>query len=68
MVLRVDDKYKIKFDTDEKQYIYYRIIDKSEMQDHLNEANSKVTEDQAVLNTFQSYIDDERVITPKEVG
>lgn len=66
MVLQVNDKWKIKFDADEKQYIYYRIIEKSEMAAHLEEANSKVITDQVVLNTFQSYIDDERVIEPKE--
>ena len=66
MVLKVDEKNKIKYDEEEKQYIYYRIIEKSEMAAHLEEANSKVIADQVVLNTFQAYIDDERVIEPKE--
>ena len=66
MVLTVDKKHKIKFDEDEKQYIYYRIIDKSEMNAHLQEAYNKVDSNQEIVNTFQSYVDDERIVEPKE--
>ena len=66
IVLQVDEKNKIKFDKEEQQYIYYRVIDKSEMAAHLASANNKVVEAQTILNTFQSYIDDERVVEPKE--
>ncbi len=62
MVIQVNEKWKIKFDTDEKQYIFYRIMDKSEMADHLTEANKQLTSINTTIATFQSYIDDERVV------
>ena len=62
MVLQVNDKWKIKFDSEEKSYIYYRRIEKSEMAAHLQEANKQLTNCQTAVNTFQSYIDDERVV------
>ena len=66
MVIQVNDKNKIKFDVDEKQYIFYRIMNKSEMAAHLAEANKQLASMQTTVSTFQSYIDDERVIEPKE--
>ena len=62
MVIQVNDKWKIKFDEQEKQYIFYRIMDKGEMAAHLAEANKQQTSIQTTIATFQSYIDDERVI------
>lgn len=66
MVLQTNDKYKIKYDTDEKQYIFYRVISKSELTAHLAEANKQLTSVQTAISTFQTYIDDERVVEPKE--
>ena len=66
MVLQVIDKFKIKFDVDEKQYIYYRILTKSELAAHINEANNQLTSIQTAIDLFQGYIDDERVVEPKE--
>ena len=66
MVIQVNEKWKIKYDTDEKQYIFYRIMNKSEMVAHLAEANKQQVSIQTTINTFQSYIDDERVIESKE--
>ena len=69
MVIQVNEKWKIKFDVDEKAYIFYRIMDKSEMAAHLVEANKQQTSIQTTIDTFQSYIDDDRVVDPeKEVS
>ncbi len=67
MVLQVNEKDKIKYDDDEKQYIHYRIISKSELEAHLAEAKKQQTSNQSVVNTFQAYVDDERIVEPKEV-
>ena len=67
MVIQVNDKWKIKFDEQEQQYIFYRIMNKSEMADHLAEANKQLTSIQTTIATFQSYIDDTRVVEPGEV-
>ena len=66
MVLQTNEKNKIKFDIDEKQYIYYRILTKSELKAHLAEANKQMASLQNTVTQFQIYIDDERVIEPKE--
>ena len=68
MVIQVNDKWKIKYDEQEKQYIYYRILTKSELVAHLQSAKDKATSDQAIVDTFQAYIDDERIIEPKIIG
>lgn len=62
MVLQIDEKKKVKFDVDEKQYIYYRILSKSEMEAHLASANKELDSITIKRDTFQAYIDDERVI------
>ncbi len=67
MVLQTNDKYKIKYDSEEKQYIFYRVIGKSELAAHLAEANKQLAGVQTAISTFQTYIDDERVVEPKEV-
>ena len=64
MVLQVNEKWKIKFDDIEKQYIFYRIMEKSELVAHLAEAEKQLHSIETTINTFQSYIDDPRV--PKE--
>ena len=66
MVIQTNDKYKIKYDADEKQYIFFRVIDKSELAAHLAEANKQLASIHTAINLFQGYIDDERVIEPKE--
>jgi hypothetical protein len=66
IVIQTNDKWKIKFDVDEKQYIFYRIMNKSEMAAHLVEAHKQEQSIQLTINTFQSYINDERVIEPKK--
>ena len=68
MVLQVNDKHKIKYDADEKQYIYYRIIDKSELAAHLQTAKDIATSDQTVVDTFQAYVDDVRVVEKEVEG
>ena len=64
IVIQVNDKWKIKYDSEEKQYIFYRIMDKSEMAAHLAEANKQLTSINTTIATFQSYIDDPKVIEP----
>ena len=64
MVIQTSEKWKIRYDEEEKQYIYYRIMDKSELAAHKAEAEKQVTNVQNAVTTFQSYIDDERVIEP----
>ena len=68
MVIQVNDKWKIKYDEQEKQYIYYRILDKSELSAHLNEADANLAVAEAIRATFQAYIDDERILEPKIIG
>ena len=66
MVIQVNDKWKIKFDETEKAYIFYRIMDKSEMAAHLAEANKQLASIQTTIATFDNYISDARVVEPIE--
>ena len=66
MVIQVNDKWKIKYDDEEKNYIFYRIMNKSEMAAHLQEANKQQASIVTTINTFQTYIDDERVVEENE--
>ena len=66
MVIQVNEKNKIKYDIDEKQYIVYRIMDKGEIAAHLAEANKQLSSVQTVVATFQSYIYDTRLVEPIE--
>ena len=38
------------------------------MADHLVEANKQQTSIQTTIDTFQSYIDDDRVVDPEKEG
>ena len=62
MVIQTNDKWKIRYDEQEKQYIYYRIITKSELVAHRAEAEKQVNNVQNAITLFQTYIDDERVV------
>lgn len=66
MVLKTDMKWSIKFDLDELQYIYYRILTKAELAAHIAEAEKNLANVQNAITQFQTYIDDERVVEPKE--
>ena len=66
MVLDSTGKYKIVFYEPEKQYILYRILTKSEMAAYLAQAEKNLANEQNAIDQFQSYIDDERVVEPKE--
>ena len=67
MVLQTDNKNFIKFDTELKQYIYYRILTKAELHAHLAEALKRKTSIDTAISEFQAYIDDPRVVEPKEL-
>ena len=72
MVIQTNEKWHIKFDAEIKQYIYYRIMTKSELEAHLAEAKTREADVQNAITQFQSYIEDERVEViaepiPKEV-
>ncbi len=66
MVIRTDEKYKIKFDEEEEQYIYYRIMNKTELTAHKNEAQRQLASVTNAIEQFQTYIDDERVVNNEE--
>lgn len=61
MSLNVNHKWMIKFDEELKQYIYYRVITKAELEAHLANAQQQELAIQTAITTFQSYIDDPRV-------
>jgi hypothetical protein len=61
MVIQTNEKWSIKFDEEEKQYIYYRIMTKAELTAHKNEAEKQLANVTNAINQFQAYIDDERV-------
>ena len=61
MVIQTGEKWHIKFDEQEKQYIYYRIMTKSEMEAHLAAAHIQENSVQNAIAQFQTYIDDPRV-------
>ena len=52
----------IKFDEELKQYIWWRVITKSELEAHLAEAHKQEASIQNAITQFQTYIDDERVV------
>ena len=62
-----NDKWKIKFDSELKQYILYRLMDKSEIEAHLNNAQQQIDNLLEVKNNFQSYLDDSRVVEVNEI-
>lgn len=66
MVLQTNQKWSIKFDVDELQYIYYRILTKAELAAHKAEAEKNLANVQNAINQFQTYIDDERVVEPEK--
>lgn len=66
MTLKTGVKYFIRFDEELKQYIYYRILTKNELRDHLAEANKRLSNEQNAIDQFQEYIDDERVVEPED--
>lgn len=61
-----DKKHKIKFDEENKAYILYRLLEKSEIQAHLNNAQQQIDNLTLVKENFQSYLDDSRVVEVKE--
>jgi len=57
----------IKFDEELEMYIVWRILTKSEMQAHLQNAQQrKANEENAIVN-FQTYIEDPRTKENKEL-
>lgn len=66
MVLQTDVKWSIKFDVDELQYIYYRILTKAELEAHKAEAVKNLANVQNAITQFQTYIDDDRLVEFKE--
>ena len=66
MVIQVNEKWMIKFDAEIKQYIYFRVMNKSEIAAHLQEAQKQLSSVETAINTFSTYLNDERVINPIE--
>ena len=62
MVIQVNEKWMIKFDPELKQYIYFRVMVKSEIQAHLAEAEKQLSSVETAINTFSNYLNDERVV------
>ena len=68
MVIQTNEKWKIKFDEQEKQYIYYRVMTKAELSAHKAEAQKQLANVTNAIEQFDSYITDERVVEPvKEI-
>ena len=61
MVIQVNEKWMIKFDPELEQYIYFRIMNKSEIQAHLDEAQKQLNSIETAINTFSEYLNDPRV-------